>query len=189
MKVIVEKDGLRIWERTESPPSGRMRRDDAELLSVIAALEESVMQAKANLSTVDAYAVSDIGLTAFTNVEGDIPVVRAGGCDPDGKVGIESPEVPIRPTSLETLEVGIVGQHDVALGVGVDDHNVAVVEVFSGVDELHGSVGVGSEISLSNVKEHAPPLAGASVRRGVRVVVTEDHVNRAASGGCCVSSC
>ena len=44
-------------------------------------------------------------------------------------------------------------------------------------------------IFSDNVKEHAPPLAGASVGRGVRVVVKLDHVNRAASGGCCVSSC
>lgn len=35
-----------------------------------------------------------------------------------------------------------------------------------------------------NVQEHAPPLAGASVDRGVRVKVTQEHVNRAASGGC-----
>ena len=44
-------------------------------------------------------------------------------------------------------------------------------------------------ISSTNVKEHAPPLARASVGRGVRVEVTQEHVNRAASGGCCVSSC
>jgi hypothetical protein len=40
------------------------------------------------------------------------------------------------------------------------------------------------ENSLANVREHAPPLAGASFGRGVRVVGTLDHVNRAASGGC-----
>jgi hypothetical protein len=51
MTVIIEQNGQVIWERTESPPSGVMRRDDGELLAVIAALEESVMQAKANLST------------------------------------------------------------------------------------------------------------------------------------------
>ena len=42
---------------------------------------------------------------------------------------------------------------------------------------------------LANVKEHAPPLAGASVGRGVRVVAAVDHVNRGARGGCRVSSC
>ena len=37
---------------------------------------------------------------------------------------------------------------------------------------------------LHNVKEHAPPLARASVDHGVRVEVKREHVNRAASGGC-----
>jgi len=39
-------------------------------------------------------------------------------------------------------------------------------------------------IFLHNVKEHAPPLAGASFGRGVRVEITQEHVNSAASGGC-----
>ena len=42
---------------------------------------------------------------------------------------------------------------------------------------------------LENVKEHAPSLARASVGRGVKIGITLDHVNRAASDGCCVSSC
>ena len=42
---------------------------------------------------------------------------------------------------------------------------------------------------LPNVKEHAPPLAGASDETGVEVHVTGDVDDRAASGGCCVSSC
>jgi len=42
---------------------------------------------------------------------------------------------------------------------------------------------------LPNVKEHAPPLAGAHVETGVEVHVTGDVADRAASGGCCVSSC
>ena len=41
----------------------------------------------------------------------------------------------------------------------------------------------------SNVKEHAPLSAGARVDHGVDVETTEDHVNRAADRGCCVSSC
>jgi hypothetical protein len=44
-------------------------------------------------------------------------------------------------------------------------------------------------ISLPNVKEHAPLSAGASVDHGVDVETTEDHVNRAADRGCCVSTC
>ena len=44
-------------------------------------------------------------------------------------------------------------------------------------------------ISLANVKEHAPLSAGASVDHGVDVGITEDHVNRAADRGCCVSTC
>ena len=48
---------------------------------------------------------------------------------------------------------------------------------------------VASEIILANVKEHAPPLAGAHVETGGRVHITGDVVDRAASGGCCVSSC
>ena len=40
-----------------------------------------------------------------------------------------------------------------------------------------------------NVKEHAPLSAGASVDHGVEGETREDHVNRAADRGCCVSSC
>ena len=43
--------------------------------------------------------------------------------------------------------------------------------------------------SLPNVQEHATPLAGASVERGVEVHVTGEVENRAASGGCCASPC
>ena len=42
---------------------------------------------------------------------------------------------------------------------------------------------------LQNAKEHATLSVGASVERGVRVVATEDHENRAADRGCCVSAC
>jgi hypothetical protein len=40
-----------------------------------------------------------------------------------------------------------------------------------------------------NVKEHATPLAGASVETGVEVHVTGDVADKAASGGCCASAC
>ena len=43
--------------------------------------------------------------------------------------------------------------------------------------------------SLANVKEHAPPLAGASVETGDGVHNTGYVDDKAASGGCCVSSC
>jgi hypothetical protein len=42
---------------------------------------------------------------------------------------------------------------------------------------------------LENVKEHAPLSAAASVDYGVGVETTENHENRAADRGCCVSSC
>ena len=41
---------------------------------------------------------------------------------------------------------------------------------------------------LHNVKEHATLSAGAHVDHGVDVGITENHVNRAADRGCCVSS-
>ena len=50
-------------------------------------------------------------------------------------------------------------------------------------------VGGGVFNSLPNVKEHATLSAGASVDHRVGVEATEDHVNRAADRGCCVSSC
>jgi hypothetical protein len=40
-----------------------------------------------------------------------------------------------------------------------------------------------------NVKEHAPLSAGPHVDHGVEVKTTEDHENRAADRGCCVSTC
>ena len=40
-----------------------------------------------------------------------------------------------------------------------------------------------------NVKEHATLSAGEGVERGVEVKTTEDHENRAADRGCCVSTC
>jgi hypothetical protein len=41
----------------------------------------------------------------------------------------------------------------------------------------------------TNVKEHATLSARARVDHGVGVKTTEDHVNRAADRGCCVSTC
>lgn len=41
----------------------------------------------------------------------------------------------------------------------------------------------------ANVKEHATLSARARVDHGVDVENTEDHVNRAADRGCCVSTC
>lgn len=47
-----------------------------------------------------------------------------------------------------------------------------------------------SDISfLQNVKEHAPPLAGASVETGVGVHNTGDLADKTASSGCCGSTC
>jgi hypothetical protein len=40
-----------------------------------------------------------------------------------------------------------------------------------------------------NVKEHATLSAGAHVDHGVEVKSTEDHINKAADRGCCVSTC
>ena len=42
---------------------------------------------------------------------------------------------------------------------------------------------------MPNVKEHAPLSAGASVDHEVVVGITDEHVNRAADRGCCVSTC
>jgi hypothetical protein len=42
---------------------------------------------------------------------------------------------------------------------------------------------------MANVQEHATPLAGAGIERGVEVHITGDVDNRAASGGCCASPC
>jgi hypothetical protein len=50
-------------------------------------------------------------------------------------------------------------------------------------------IGSGSSSFPENVKEHAPPLAGASVETGVWVHVTGEVADNAARGGCCVSTC
>ena len=55
---------------------------------------------------------------------------------------------------------------------------------------IHGVISVfGVKISSTNVKEHATLSAGASFDHGVDVKTTEDHKNRAADRGCCVSPC
>jgi hypothetical protein len=46
-----------------------------------------------------------------------------------------------------------------------------------------------NRLSQENVKEHATLSARASVDHGVEVKTTEEHVNRAADRGCCVSTC
>ena len=45
------------------------------------------------------------------------------------------------------------------------------------------------ETFLANVKEHATLSARAHVDHGVEVGITDEHVNRAADRGCCVSTC
>ena len=44
-------------------------------------------------------------------------------------------------------------------------------------------------LDAPNVKENAPLSARARVDYGTGVETTENHVNRAADRGCCVSSC
>ena len=46
-----------------------------------------------------------------------------------------------------------------------------------------------SSIPSPNVKEHATLSAGAGVDHGIEVGNREEHVNRAADRGCCVSTC
>ena len=41
----------------------------------------------------------------------------------------------------------------------------------------------------TNVKEHATLSARAHVDHGVKVIATDDHENRVANRGCCVSTC
>jgi hypothetical protein len=62
----------------------------------------------------------------------------------------------------------------------------AVIQEQEGHTNMDGEFHV---IILPNVKEHATLSARASVDHGVEVEITEEHVNRAADRGCCVSSC
>lgn len=47
---------------------------------------------------------------------------------------------------------------------------------------------MGMHLGFLAVKEHAPLSAGARVDHGVEVETTEEHVNRAADRGGCVST-
>jgi hypothetical protein len=48
---------------------------------------------------------------------------------------------------------------------------------------------LGSTEATATVKEDAPLSARASIDHGGKAKTTEDHVNRAADRGCCVSTC
>ncbi|MDF5813570.1 hypothetical protein P4118_24645 [Pseudomonas aeruginosa] len=48
--------------------------------------------------------------------------------------------VAMLPAILETAEIGVVHQADIALLRALDDHDVVFVEVFALVDEFHGTV-------------------------------------------------
>ena len=55
-----------------------------------------------------------------------------------------------------------------------------------------GNFGIGHrncDWFFPNVIEHATLSAGARVNHGVKVETTEEHVNRAADRGSCVSTC
>jgi hypothetical protein len=62
---------------------------------------------------------------------------------------------------------------------GINDFAPSCVDMVNGVAVDFGQ----------NVKEHAPLSARASVDHGVEVETTDEHENRAADRGCCVSSC
>lgn len=64
----------------------------------------------------------------------------------------------------------------------------ANARIHVGLSGVFAVVGV-EESERPNVKEHAPPLARASVETGVEVHTTGDVSDRAAGGGCCASSC
>ena len=63
---------------------------------------------------------------------------------------------------------------------------VASIQAASRQSRWIGSVETfrGVFIFEANVKEHAPLSVGAHVDRGVDVITTEDHENRAADRGC-----
>lgn len=119
---------------------------------MIAALNESIEQATANLSPNHADVVSDIGAVSLTHIQRDVPVARVRDGDPNGKPLVGAAVVGESLPRLEAPKVGVVGQHHVALGVGLNNDNVAAVHVLSGVDEFHGGVIGESENSLTNDK-------------------------------------
>ena len=100
---------------------------------------------------------------------------------------------------LKDLLVGVApGKHDVIIFDAGSQHDGVIVnpakhrKFFTICHKIgsrffvlisHMCVAIGVKISLPNVKAHLPLGARANVERGVEVVITENHVNRAAPGG------
>lgn len=80
MRVIVETlDGERLWERTpEGGVTSTSYAADGTLEKIVTALEEALLQARGETSSLDdAHPVADVGITA-AEIERDVPPTGAG---------------------------------------------------------------------------------------------------------------
>ena len=97
------------------------------------------MKSKTNIKKLlrDSDIVTDIGAAPFSYIKSDVPVASARNNNSRGEI-FEKTSVESEGSSvLKVTEISIIGKSNVALRVAIDDHNVAVVKVFSGMDEFH----------------------------------------------------
>lgn len=127
---------------------------------------------KSKLDTLDGDIVTDVGSVSLPNIKSDIPIASARSNNSGGKIFVETSVEGEGSSVLRITEISIVGESNVALRVSIDDYNVAVVKVFSGMDELHKEGRYFDSLYTLHNVEAWHPLTGAPLRFWLRFIAT-----------------
>jgi hypothetical protein len=143
-RISVNVGGKLLWQRFhENGQSGGVTiRNRAKLETVVTLLCEALSQAQGELSLRLDHRdrIPDGRRITISKVQGDVPISGMGRGEQHGELPEKSPTAGAVVSTLETVELTVCCEHDVALGVALDADDVPGVKILSGVDELHDHV-------------------------------------------------
>lgn len=138
--VNIEINSRQVWQRRRENgnPAGITARSKPLLENVVAILCDALMQAQMELRLLDDNnRILDGGFITLPDIKRDVPVTGVRLNQNSGELPVKSAAISAALAALESVKLGVAGEHDVALGVAGDANNVPVVQILSCVDELH----------------------------------------------------
>jgi hypothetical protein len=79
----------------------------------------------------------DVRAVAFSDVNGDVPSARLWSSDANGKPIVEPSSVIAGIAPTKSRKINVIRQHDIALRITIDDNDIATVQVFVSMNEVH----------------------------------------------------
>jgi len=135
--ISIHLEGERVWERYLNPDEVLTPNNVEDLTKVKEVLEEALTQVNANLGPLNIDTISDVGLPSLANVDSNIPVTQTRGDNLNGESLIKTPIMAKSHARLKLPEVDVVSQHDITLGITINDNGIACLKMLSGVDKIH----------------------------------------------------